>query len=124
MMTDHRLTELAARITGALRAAGLPPLDHAAMERGGFGVREHEDASTPMVTVSWQVSHELTDAALEVMATDPRHPLIYQLGLVGSAMSTAILEILRSAGFDAAMSADDLQPGVIEVIDTSRQEGR
>jgi hypothetical protein len=120
MMIDDRLAELAARITKELRTAGLPPLDHAAMHRGGFGVQENKDAPTPIVTVTWHFSYELIDAAMEVMATDPRHPVIHHMGVAGLAMSTAMLEILRSAGFEAAMSADDLQPGVIEVIDTLR----
>jgi|Tabmets5t2r1_1033131.scaffolds.fasta_scaffold315111_1 hypothetical protein len=38
-------------------------------------------------------------------------------------MAEAMLEILRSAGFDARMSDDDLAPGVVEVLRDGRPPG-
>ncbi|GAB4052533.1 hypothetical protein GCM10028775_34230 [Catellatospora paridis] len=69
-----------------------------------------------MVTVVWLASEELKNKAFEVMAADPRHPLLRHLGFVGITMAEAIMEILRSAGLDAHMSTDDLSPGVVEVF--------
>lgn len=68
-----------------------------------------------MVTVVWLASEELKDKAFEVMAVDPRHPLLRHLGFVDSTLAKAIMEILRSAGLDAKMSTDDLSPGKVEV---------
>lgn len=114
-MTETNLSDLAGRVERELRTAGLSRIEPETMRFGGFAVTENPDAPVPLVAITWHPSHQLLDAAMDALSTDPRHATILHMGTVKDAMSKAMLTILRSAGFDAGPSQDDLQPGVIEV---------
>jgi len=47
---------------------------------------------------------------------DVMHPLVLHAGHINHAMAQAMLEILRSAGLNARMSTDDLDPLTVEVF--------
>ncbi|HCT81169.1 MAG TPA: hypothetical protein DGT23_32290 [Micromonosporaceae bacterium] len=53
---QQRISDLAQLVTKELRAAGLQPVSEETLALGGFGVDEHAETPTPMVTVMWLVS--------------------------------------------------------------------
>jgi hypothetical protein len=79
---------------------------------GGFAVEP--DRGT--IYVVWSPSDELADPAFDCLRRgDATNPAVRHLGTVSHAMAGAMLTILKSAGFNAVMSADDLSPATIEV---------
>jgi len=113
-------SQLARRVEDVLHRAGLrasslePPAD------GGFGLQVVDDAEPPdpAVYVVWRSSGELLNEVYEHMSNrrDVMHPLVLHAGHINHAMAQAMLEILRSAGLNARMSTDDLDPLTVEVF--------
>jgi hypothetical protein len=102
---------LAEAVTQRLKLAGLPgiPLDGPG---GGFAVQPDED----VIYVVWSPSEELSVAAFEQLERgNVQDPVVVHVGRIKHAMADAMLEILRSAGFGAAMSKDDMAPATVEV---------
>ncbi|HEX2354871.1 MAG TPA: hypothetical protein VHI50_00210 [Micromonosporaceae bacterium] len=82
---------MAGRVDEELRRAGLRPASFEPDDEGGFGLQVDGDAedSEPPVSVVWRASR---------------------------ALAQAIIEILRSAGLNAQMSTDDMDPLTVEVF--------
>jgi phosphoglycolate phosphatase-like HAD superfamily hydrolase len=122
-MTDSE--QLVDTVAEALRRAGLARRDDA-WEAGGYGVQPAFPLSPPEVGayVVWHSAGELASEAFEHLeASDLEHASVLHMGRVLEAMAEAMLEILRSAGFEARMSNDDLAPGVVEVLRGGRPPG-
>ncbi|MGW2224086.1 hypothetical protein [Streptomyces formicae] len=68
------------------------------------------------VFVQWNAGQSLRDAAGEsLMKQDFQAPAVKHNGAVGSAMCAAMVGILRSAGFQAVESEDDMRPFTVAV---------
>jgi hypothetical protein len=70
------------------------------------------------VSVVWRASRALLDEVFRHMTGggDPPHSLVRHTGHINHAMAQAIIEILRSAGLNAQMSTDDMDPLTVEVF--------
>jgi hypothetical protein len=122
-MTDSE--QLVDRVVEALRRAGLARRDDA-WEVGGYGVEPAYPMSPPEVGayVVWHSAGELASEAFEHLeASDLEHASVLHMGRVLEAMAEAMVAILRSAGFDARMSNDDLAPATVEVLRTGYPPG-
>jgi hypothetical protein len=122
-MTDSE--QLAGTVAEALRQAGLPRRADAP-EAGGYGVQPAFPLSPPEVGayVVWNSAGDLESEAFDHLeASDLEHASVLHLGRVLHAMAEAMVEILRSAGFEARMSNDDLAPATVEVLRTGRPPG-
>src|SRR5829696_5945785 len=107
-MTDSE--QLVDTVAEALRQAGLPRRADA-LEVGGYGVQPTYPMSPPEVGayVVWHAAGELASEAFgHLEASDLEHASVLHLGRILEAMAEAMVEILRSAGFEARMSNDDL----------------
>jgi hypothetical protein len=115
-VTDHE--QLVDRVAAALRQAGLPRRADAP-EAGGYGVDPAYPKSPPEVGayVVWHSAGGLASEAFQHLeASDLEHASVLHMGRVLHAMAEAMVKILRSAGFDARMSDDDLAPATVEVL--------
>ncbi|MFJ3585990.1 hypothetical protein ACIPPS_27705 [Streptomyces sp. NPDC090127] len=102
------------KVARELRIAGLFPSSFSEPRPGGFGLQS-EGAK---VAVVWVPSGVLTEVAFKRLgAGDVEHPSVLHMGVVKQAMGHAIVQILRSAGLNAGMSADEFSPGIVEVTD-------
>jgi hypothetical protein len=111
--------QLARRVEDELRRAGLRASSLEPDDEGGLALDVNESAedSEPPVSVVWRASHALLDEVFAHMsAGDPPHPLVQHTGHINHAMAQAIIEILRSAGLDAWISTDDMDPLTVEVF--------
>lgn len=70
------------------------------------------------MSVVWEVSRALLDEVIADMPVGghPPPPLMQHAGHINHAMAQAIIEILRSAGLNAQMSMDDMDPLTVEVF--------
>jgi hypothetical protein len=113
-------SQLARRVEGELRRAGLRAASFGPNDEGGFALQLDESGadSEPPVSVVWEVSRALLDQAFADMTGggDPPPPLVQHTGHINHAMAQAIIEILRSAGLNAQMSTDDMDPLTVEVF--------
>jgi hypothetical protein len=122
-MTDHE--QLADRVAEALRQAGLPRRADAP-EAGGYGVDFAYPRSPPEVGayVVWTTAGDLASRAFEHLeASDLEHASVLHMGRVLHAMAEAMVLILRSAGFQARLSDDDMAPATVEVLRTGPPSG-
>jgi hypothetical protein len=115
-MTDHE--QLVDRVAEALRQAGLPRRADAP-EAGGYGVDPAYPMSPPEVGayVVWTTAGDLASPVFEHLeASDLEHASVLHMGRILHAMAEAMVLILRSAGFQARISDDDMAPATVEVL--------
>ena len=113
-------SQLARRIEGELRGAGLRAASFEPNVEGGFALQVNDSVtdSEPSVSVIWRASRTLLDEVFASMTSggDLPPPLVQHTGHINHAMAQAIIEILRSAGLNAQMSTDDMAPLTVEVF--------
>jgi hypothetical protein len=115
-MTDSE--QLADMVAEALRQAGLPRRADAP-EAGGYGVQPAFPLSAPEVGayVVWNSAGDLESEAFDHLeASELEHASVLHMGRILHAMAEAMVAILRSAGFEARLSDDDLAPATVEVL--------
>ena len=113
-MTDDLSADDVAR---ALRLAGLPTRDLRDGHPGGFAAKKFDD----VVLVVWTPAEELQDEAHRAIQAEPWGPAFTHLGRVKQVMSQAMIDILRSAGFDAHPVTHEYGPGDVEVRGTLQE---
>jgi hypothetical protein len=111
-MIDERLID---SIVRELQLSGMPELPLDGPSNGGFAVQPDEGVAY----VVWSPSDELSTTALDRLANgETEHPSVLHMGEIQHAMARAILDVLKSAGFNAVMSTDDMAPATVEVRPT------
>jgi hypothetical protein len=122
-MTDSE--QLVDTVAAALRQAGLARRADA-LEAGGYGVQLAFPSSPPEVGayVVWHSAGDLESEAFEHLeVSDLAHGSVLHMGRVLHAMAEAMVEILRSTGFQARVSNHDLAPATVEVLGSGRPPG-
>lgn len=111
---------LAEQVQAALRTAGMPVhvVPGSDCAAGAEVEVDNGDADAGGVFVSWEVDPRLSQVAGEhLIEGRTGSPLMQYYGAIGRHMRAALLEILRSGGFEAEPTwDDDMRPLSIVVL--------
>lgn len=117
-----RRRELAERVTEKLVLAGFAPSRYGASPGlGGFQVSADLAAdSHGGVFVEWHTSESLRDEAIASKLSGEESPSLEYFRSLTKIMQSAMIEVLRAAGWHACDAANDMNPYAIRVEDREK----